>query len=265
MDGAAASHVACAISPLREGAIVELSVEPIAVARHVLLHSDIQVGLQQRDARDLVEGLADEAAHALVVACAVTLGSRLACGVDQRIHLLVLIAHGVEHGVLAVIAPEEEVLRVIQPAGEEVHYHRQLLLEELGPPVGPGDFIDRGLDSDLRKALLHKDADRLADDGKAEIERQRGFQSVREACFGQQRLGLGDVGGVAMRLRPDGARCRVRLGSEHRSEEHTSELQSHHDLVCRLLLEKKKKKKKKQKKKKKKKKNKTKKNTKKKK
>src|SRR5438034_7794099 len=33
-----------------------------------------------------------------------------------------------------------------------------------------------------------------------------------------------------------------------RSEEHTSELQSHSDLVCRLLLEKKKKKKKKQKK-----------------
>ena len=27
---------------------------------------------------------------------------------------------------------------------------------------------------------------------------------------------------------------------EIRSEEHTSELQSHHDLVCRLLLEKKK-------------------------
>src|SRR5437773_4264038 len=33
-------------------------------------------------------------------------------------------------------------------------------------------------------------------------------------------------------------------GEEHRSEEHTSELQSHHDLVCRLLLEKKKKQKK---------------------
>src|SRR5437667_5449610 len=31
--------------------------------------------------------------------------------------------------------------------------------------------------------------------------------------------------------------------SYSRSEEHTSELQSHHDLVCRLLLEKKKKKK----------------------
>src|SRR5437667_6576413 len=32
-------------------------------------------------------------------------------------------------------------------------------------------------------------------------------------------------------------------GRRERSEEHTSELQSHHDLVCRLLLEKKKKKK----------------------
>src|SRR5437773_4956639 len=32
------------------------------------------------------------------------------------------------------------------------------------------------------------------------------------------------------------------LHLEIRSEEHTSELQSHHDLVCRLLLEKKKKK-----------------------
>src|SRR5437667_6888621 len=35
----------------------------------------------------------------------------------------------------------------------------------------------------------------------------------------------------------------VRFHDGHeRSEEHTSELQSHHDLVCRLLLEKKKKK-----------------------
>src|SRR5437588_11351065 len=38
------------------------------------------------------------------------------------------------------------------------------------------------------------------------------------------------------------------LASSGRSEEHTSELQSHSDLVCRLLLEKKKKKKKKKKK-----------------
>src|SRR5437773_11583175 len=36
-------------------------------------------------------------------------------------------------------------------------------------------------------------------------------------------------------------RERPRRPSRRRSEEHTSELQSHHDLVCRLLLEKKKK------------------------
>src|SRR5947207_8806218 len=36
-------------------------------------------------------------------------------------------------------------------------------------------------------------------------------------------------------------RVDVRLGAVVRSEEHTSELQSHSDLVCRLLLEKKKK------------------------
>src|SRR5437773_9665037 len=47
------------------------------------------------------------------------------------------------------------------------------------------------------------------------------------------------------RLRPPGGG--LQAGQEHphpadrgpRSEEHTSELQSHHDLVCRLLLEKK--------------------------
>src|SRR5438034_2022857 len=37
------------------------------------------------------------------------------------------------------------------------------------------------------------------------------------------------------------SRCRAAAASTRRSEEHTSELQSHSDLVCRLLLEKKKK------------------------
>src|SRR5438034_10363903 len=40
-------------------------------------------------------------------------------------------------------------------------------------------------------------------------------------------------------LKPETALKRV-VGEELRSEEHTSELQSHSDLVCRLLLEKKK-------------------------
>src|SRR5260221_9788688 len=41
--------------------------------------------------------------------------------------------------------------------------------------------------------------------------------------------------------RPGGQRCCCSTNRSRRSEEHTSELQSHSDLVCRLLLEKKKK------------------------
>src|SRR5438034_1879630 len=54
-------------------------------------------------------------------------------------------------------------------------------------------------------------------------------------------LAVGDDVEAGPLLRPDGEQRGVvlRLG-EIRSEEHTSELQSHSDLVCRLLLEKKK-------------------------
>src|SRR5437773_3968644 len=41
-------------------------------------------------------------------------------------------------------------------------------------------------------------------------------------------------------VRPSPAKDAFSIGDSNRSEEHTSELQSHHDLVCRLLLEKKK-------------------------
>src|SRR5947207_11666458 len=62
-----------------------------------------------------------------------------------------------------------------------------------------------------------------------------------------------EEGGVAVRYRIDGVLRQVMkiprqagLPLISRSEEHTSELQSHSDLVCRLLLEKKKKKQKRQ-------------------
>src|SRR5260221_13866127 len=56
-------------------------------------------------------------------------------------------------------------------------------------------------------------------------------------------VGAGDARGQVVRLVDDQQRLRrVEAGLvEERSEEHTSELQSHSDLVCRLLLEKKKK------------------------
>src|SRR5207249_12326932 len=79
--------------------------------------------------------------------------------------------------------------------------------------------------------------------------------------FRSQQLGIGRAGGLArnrlvvihadgiVRVQPDhamvfheDARHAVAGGRENeRSEEHTSELQSRFDLVCRLLLEKKKK------------------------
>src|SRR5438034_2069577 len=52
----------------------------------------------------------------------------------------------------------------------------------------------------------------------------------------------GDAASIFNRVRARG-RETVRCDRATRSEEHTSELQSHSDLVCRLLLEKKKKKK----------------------
>src|SRR5260221_1932434 len=47
---------------------------------------------------------------------------------------------------------------------------------------------------------------------------------------------LGKIGLEALRFRPETYFAAHRI---ERSEEHTSELQSHSDLVCRLLLEKK--------------------------
>src|SRR2546428_9153276 len=63
------------------------------------------------------------------------------------------------------------------------------------------------------------------------------FRSSPGNTSGHPVLQLGDPD---LHLRRDGLRRRVRHGRDGRSEEHTSELQSRSDLVCRLLLEKKK-------------------------
>src|SRR5260221_9261213 len=51
------------------------------------------------------------------------------------------------------------------------------------------------------------------------------------SCAGATALNCSDIGWLD---KPLGETC---SGAERRSEEHTSELQSHSDLVCRLLLE----------------------------
>src|SRR5437773_6824690 len=83
------------------------------------------------------------------------------------------------------------------------------------------------------------------------------FRSVRQHERRADGAGLRRRGAGGEAAAPRRSRQRDRLRSRRRpalreaaagrvvsrSEEHTSELQSHHDLVCRLLLEKKKKKK----------------------
>src|SRR5882724_11567898 len=107
-------------SPFRQRAIVEPAVEPVLIARDVLLHRDVGVGLQQRDARDVGEGEVDEALHVLLVSPLVAAGGRIHGAVDEAVHRLRLVAHRVEDRIAAVIAPDEEVLGIVEPTREHV-------------------------------------------------------------------------------------------------------------------------------------------------
>src|SRR5437773_6301304 len=97
------------------------------------------------------------------------------------------------------------------------------------------------------------EADRRVDwDAQEGIESAVHVEEIRSVRPEHDEFPMGDVDDLrdapddVQSMRDDGedaaeqeAQHQVR---EERSEEHTSELQSHHDLVCRLLLEKKKKK-----------------------
>src|SRR5437667_12388884 len=103
-----------------------------------------------------------------------------------------------------------------------------------------------GADRELPGGIELRDRDIRGD----VLPREHPARSVRRARPGSisHRLLHGHL---RLRISPGRMTLNVReLIEDHlcwRSEEHTSELQSHHDLVCRLLLEKKKKKKKKKK------------------
>src|SRR5437773_6932290 len=66
--------------------------------------------------------------------------------------------------------------------------------------------------------------------------KQKGCEWQSTTCVQEsERAGAGTVGGDGSS--PQNSVRQTKCGDEARSEEHTSELQSHHDLVCRLLLE----------------------------
>src|SRR5438034_8340250 len=86
---------------------------------------------------------------------------------------------------------------------------------------------------------LRRDAEALVD---PPATRRELFASAYRHLAGEPGCAIGGLEVVSLchaagALRP---RDVVHGGGDYRSEEHTSELQSHSDLVCRLLLEKKK-------------------------
>src|SRR5690606_40348445 len=88
----------------------------------------------------------------------------------------------------------------------------------------------RSSDLDFDGAL-YLDNTLLAQEGSPSPVSGRNWRSLGSAV-----VALNDAGQWAMRAQLDGD-----TSSDIRSEEHTSELQSRENLVCRLLLEKKKK------------------------
>src|SRR5437773_5036120 len=87
--------------------------------------------------------------------------------------------------------------------------------------------------------LFRSPAARRHHRGAAVGERRAGGPQVRRECFDRGAASPLPLERVELpETDRDGAVPRLKPGP--RSEEHTSELQSHHDLVCRLLLEKKK-------------------------
>src|SRR5450631_554120 len=54
--------------PLHQRPVIEPAMEPVLVAGDVLLHRDVDIGLVERNARDVAEGQVDEALHIGVVA-----------------------------------------------------------------------------------------------------------------------------------------------------------------------------------------------------
>ena len=202
--------------------------EPVLVAGNIGLHRHVHIGLIQRNARQVGEGQIDEAAHVAVVGCGVVVGRRHARAVDQAVHGRRLVAHGVKDGVLAVIAPEEEILGIVQPAGEHVGVKRHDLLVQLRAPIGAGDLVQGGADADLAQAFLQQDADRLVHIGEAQVEGQGRFEPVGHSRFRQQGARLVEIVVERMRLRPCDLGWAAGL-AEHRPAE--TEQDDLHDLV----------------------------------
>src|SRR5947207_11874712 len=122
--------------------------------------------------------------------------------------------------------------------------------------VGDKEFTPPEISAFVLRELKHRAEAFFAEQGEVDNEVDRAVITVPAYFNDAQRTATRDAGRIAgldvlrMINEPTAASLAYGLDKKHagliavydlgRSEEHTSELQSHSDLVCRLLLEKKK-------------------------
>src|SRR5229473_2179493 len=90
-----ATHSHYSLPPIRysprlrlyQRAVIQPAVEPVLIARDVLLHRDVDVGLVQRNARNIGECQIDKTLHISVVSRHVAARCSGAGAVDQFVHL----------------------------------------------------------------------------------------------------------------------------------------------------------------------------------
>src|SRR5437667_1874057 len=198
--------------------------------RQVLI---LDAGLEGIDSDlEAIEGAAQE--HPDVAA-----DDRAAAGVARVVHFESAAGHTLA------VADEEvvgellvaESLRAREPPPDGVRRHDAAVILEFEEARAP----ERG-----RDLLAVVEGGIVVAVGRMEPPEPDGGR-IRELIADLCALEIGAEGAVLAHLEvqlEQGARAAAepRRQEEIRSEEHTSELQSHHDLVCRLLLEKKKKK-----------------------
>src|SRR5437773_4109791 len=148
-------------------------------------------------------------------------------------------------------------LRRVAPWSPIFPHHGSLFASTAPPTPTPGSIasprpaVERAPSLQRTTATCERDSRTASQTTSARVSRRNARAAIRSARGGTGRLRSrcdstffdSLIVAVAITSSPAALPSHPRGARPlRRSEEHTSELQSHHDLVCRLLLEKKKKK-----------------------
>src|SRR5438132_9502642 len=161
---------------------------------------------------------------------------------------------GVSFGIDDIVIPEQKT-RIVTAADDEV---KEIQVQYASGLVTNGERYNKVVDiwsranDQVAKAMMEKLGSEEATDARGVRHKQKSFNSIFMMADSGARGSAAQIRQLAgmrgLMAKPDGsiietpitANFREGLNVLQRSEEHTSELQSHSDLVCRLLLEKKK-------------------------